>query len=427
MADPTLTPLPQILCAGLSVRRGDAPGPCPIADTQWDGLVMSAMRSGLASVALDAIRRGWPDEPVPDTARRRLESARLATAVQNAILLHQLGAVLRACHACAVPVIVLKGAYLLGAYYPDVSFRAMSDVDIMVRREDLGRMDTILLDLGLQRSGDHEKAKREHYHVLYDGGSGARVAHVEVHWSILKSRCFPIDVEALWRRARPVTVAGEPALALSPEDSMLHLSYHATYSHMLRDGLRSPYDLAMILEAEGDHLDWAALVRESRSWGMDRCLYLMLRLATDLLGCRVPDAVMRDLSPGVTTEQVVAWAGQRACACLGGQPGALSFHYRRWRSGGIESRRALVWAVLQATLISMAQLSPDAGSTLGQGRLRRRALRLCAICRSAVCASINFVRGDRTIYTELEAIRLVNWLAGIDARGTAQRRDKLGI
>ena len=42
---------------------------------------------------------------------------------------------------------------------------------------------------------------------------------VEIHWTILApSYPFQIDVEGLWTRAQPVTLAQFPALALSPEE-----------------------------------------------------------------------------------------------------------------------------------------------------------------------------------------------------------------
>src|SRR5262245_7921362 len=73
-----------------------------------------------------------------------------ATAVRNVLLLRELGTCLRALREAAVPVIVLKGAALIGTVYGNLTWRAMGDVDLLVHRHDVDATQRVLDDLGYE-------------------------------------------------------------------------------------------------------------------------------------------------------------------------------------------------------------------------------------------------------------------------------------
>ena len=132
---------------------------------------------------------------------------------------------------------------------------------------------------------------------------------VEIHWTILdEDKPFLIDVQGLWARALPARIAGVDALALSPEDLVLHLCLHLTYQHHLKLGLRGLYDITLALRHFDGQLNWEELIKIAQAWGAERVAWLSLTLAADLLGAEIPDPVLAQLHPANIEPWVLASA-----------------------------------------------------------------------------------------------------------------------
>jgi len=103
----------------------------------------------------------------------------------------------------------------------------MSDLDILVHREDLNRTIEILLGLGYQLSRyfDIRDSNLDIKHVppmiLSDG------THVEIHWTLLEEdEPFTIAMDGVWQRSFPAQINGIDVLAEGIEDLLLHLCIH---------------------------------------------------------------------------------------------------------------------------------------------------------------------------------------------------------
>ena len=85
------------------------------------------------------------------------------------------------------PVIVLKGAALLSSVYEDFGLRMLGDVDILVKPEDVPKIDKILSQLGYQ--SDH---KQDAYYVtnylnsLVYGKNGSPLL-LHLHWHLINN------------------------------------------------------------------------------------------------------------------------------------------------------------------------------------------------------------------------------------------------
>ena len=75
---------------------------------------------------------------------------------------------------------------------------------------------------------------------------------------------------------------------LSPEDLLLHLCLHASFTHRFRVGLRACWDILETVNHYGQAIDWDLVVRRAQAWGIGRYVYLTLRLVRDLLGAGDP-------------------------------------------------------------------------------------------------------------------------------------------
>lgn len=119
---------------------------------------------------------------------------------------------------------------------------------------------------------------------------------MEVHWAIDPAGALSIDTEQLWAHSVPVSFNGIDALALGPVDLLLHLCVHAAYNHKFTMGLRPYLDIAETVRCF-DSEGWERVQQRAEQWGAQRGVYLVLRLARELVGAAVPPSVLDRLRP----------------------------------------------------------------------------------------------------------------------------------
>jgi Uncharacterised nucleotidyltransferase len=271
-----------------------------LAPPEWDALVDLAAAQRVRPLLHRRLRSLTAACAVPDRVLQRLDQVVRQIAFIN---LNHLGEVRGLAHALAdarIPLMVLKGVRLATGVYESATLREMSDVDVLVHRQHLEPVVSAALARGYRPLHGHAMAidvtSGHHLTRLVKPPTSA----LEIHWNVTPAEGpYPIDPAGIWTRAVPVTIGGAGALGLCLEDLLLHLCYHAAYQHQFRFGMRPFCDLATLLAREGVQLDWPALVARARAWHWDRGVYLMLRLARELVGAHVPDDALAELRPAV--------------------------------------------------------------------------------------------------------------------------------
>jgi hypothetical protein len=125
-----------------------------------------------------------------------------------------------------IPVIVLKGPAIAIAAYGDCSRRTFADVDLLVRRTDLGRTRDFVL------AGGYSARFQPAIESGLIGGQDALEfsdsrTTVELHWTLISRHLrFNLDVDELWREAVVMECVGSNMKALAPEHLFLYLCAH---------------------------------------------------------------------------------------------------------------------------------------------------------------------------------------------------------
>lgn len=264
-----------------------------LSDDQWCEIVALASRQGVG--LLLAHRLKHLDITLPGGLAEQLQSPRLRNTARNLRMYQVLGKFLSRMNALGIPVIVLKGAYLASQVYENVALRGMIDLDVLVRKQDLMRVEQELL---ASHFVPHDRARIvevSNHHFRYSAAHDGPA--IEVHWKLVRSTfAFQIDVEGLWARAQRVIIANTPALALSPEDLLLHLCIHAAL-HASTMRLRILCDIGEVVRRFEATLDWRMLSERALEWQSVRAVHLILRLAHELLDARVPEEILGALKP----------------------------------------------------------------------------------------------------------------------------------
>jgi len=349
-------PAGEVLLHCLGVGTGDRRA--PLSDREWDDAVQESARQGITPLLYRRVQAPGRRADVPPRVARRLRELAIGSAVKSLRLYRELAEVLGALRREGIDVIVLKGAYLAEIVYGDIALRPMTDVDLLVRKRDLARVEAKLFAMGYaqrrQPHRDEDYSTCQHLHPLTKAGGPP----IEIHWTIESpTEPFAIDVEGLWGRARPATVAGVDVLALSPEDLLLHLCLHTAFHHRLALGLRGCWDILETIRHCGNAIDWEQVQRRARRWGVEKYVYLMLHLAKELLGAAVPAQALAGVEPSGLEPRLVALAR----AEILGQTAAISVSARfaqMWGSSRIRGKASLAVKTVFPAKKSLGRMYP---------------------------------------------------------------------
>jgi hypothetical protein len=301
-----------LYCLGIRHNGQVASPPPDLTVSDWADVLRQAGENGLTALLYHQVKTLVPAPPVPPLALAHLRDAAVQSAAQSLQIGRELAYILEAFRSRDIPVIVLKGGYLGQVVYKSFALRTMCDLDVMVRRDDLARAADVLTEHGYlpQYAGVEDVDYARHHHLRPMARPGG--IRIEIHWSIAHPAApFAVDIDGLWARARRTEIAGVDVLALSPEDLLLHLCLHTSFSHKFRIGVRACWDILEVVRRHRTTMDWDQVVRRAQEWKVGRYVYLTLRLVREVMAADVPAAVIAALEPPGFSSEVLAWA--RAC------------------------------------------------------------------------------------------------------------------
>jgi hypothetical protein len=266
-----------------------------MAANDWRLFADEAIRFQLGPVLFKRLKTDCAESAIPEEILKDLQFEYLRSYAKSARLYREVAKIMRAFHAQTLPVIVLKGACLAEIVYMDIALRPMGDVDLLVRKDDLGAADRALRDLGYRGLDFVEMSPDDmnEFHYRHDQTG----LMVEIHWDLVSPIYpFPIDSNSLWKAAVPQKISGADALILGPEDLLLHICLHSSI-HMYAAGLRDIYDIAKIIEHQALSIDWKGFVDRARRWRIGKSVFLPLVLARRLFEAELPDQVLVNMKP----------------------------------------------------------------------------------------------------------------------------------
>jgi len=312
-----------------------------LSTSDWDRLIGQSARHGVTSLLYQRIKALASRAAVPANILLTLREMHLHNAARSMRLRHELAQVLTLLQSDGIPVIPLKGAHLVEVVYRDPALRPMSDIDLLVKRPDLSRVESKLRAAGYKPYRPFWPEAEHAVHKHLPPFVKPDAVPLEIHWTIASPASpFRIDVDGLWARARPAVIAGVQVLTLSPEDLLLHLCLHTSYQHRFAVGLKGLYDVYETLRNYRGEIDWEQLRLCARQWGAGKCVYLTLYLARQLVAASVPDDLLSTLEPHDLDARVDRWAQEQIFAerraALPSSPNLT----RIWTASGLRGKMA---------------------------------------------------------------------------------------
>lgn len=230
--------------------------------------------------------------------------------VFNLGLRQELITVLKRFNALGVPHILLKGIALAEFYYPSLSMRRMTDVDILIHEENLPEIDACLKDMGYAPAdSDVHTAMQNPAGYLasleYHRKEGLPPLHI--HWRLINTSVpatafAPFQsMERLWLRATPAQMDGVATRILCTEHLLLHLCEHALRINHSFNRLILVYDIVTVLRCKEKPVAWDALIEEAGLSHLEIFLYCSLQIVRSYAPDAVPETVIARIRPNRLT------------------------------------------------------------------------------------------------------------------------------
>lgn len=264
----------------------------------WPALLSTARAHQLSPYLYHRLKSAGLERQLPEPVLSGLQQdyrSALSLALRRS---HALQELLLVFHRSGIPCIPLKGAYLAEVIYPNPALRTMSDLDLLVPKEQLAQAAQFAQNLGYRPERRYLVEGVIELHSHLPVLAGKNLPFLEIHATFSRPiDPFPVVLEGVWQRARPLSFLEVPAFTLAPEDLLLSLSLHIAYQHCFNQGLRSLLDLALVVQRMQGEISWELLLARAADWSAGLPLYLSLALAHELLGAPLPTFVLTALQP----------------------------------------------------------------------------------------------------------------------------------
>jgi hypothetical protein len=336
-----LTPEEQFLweCAR-TWRKTDIPLPSDGLD--WSRVVKVGKANRMQTLLHTLLTRRNQLDVLPEEARTFLQTDVDKIANHATLLSDYLRPYLRSAAEQGMETVVLKGLSVSINIYGNAAMRPGGDIDILVRRNEVGRSLAIQEQMGVGPYWDNLMDDRyyERHHLHQQRCTPDLVVWFETHWALDHPlTLLTVDYDGILDRTTPGELLGEPVNDLSPPDLILclalHLVKHALYLPsvitrpdlariILADGMVMYFvDIAEAIKQYGEQMEWNLVVQLATEWGAVDTMGSVLRVCASLLDTPVPAWVLDALpvrGPGIVTRKAMQKVAEREVATHMGEP-----------------------------------------------------------------------------------------------------------
>ena len=183
--------------------------------------------------------------------------------------------------------ILLKGPYLAERFFGGIDRRAFSDLDILIRRENLPAVERLLCASGFVANSATLLSRRLTTYFTYSFDFVKANLAVDVHWRFSAQLTHRLDYQAIWQQKQFFTLRSHRFSVLSDEyELVFNLISIFKDLEMGIARVRSFVDLHFILSRVSDQLDWEAFLEHRKREKILRIALSILDLFFELFNCR---------------------------------------------------------------------------------------------------------------------------------------------
>jgi hypothetical protein len=266
----------------------------------WEKLGDLALVHGVTPLVYARLVRPFP-ELIPERVVNSLRDKFIANARKNFFVTAELLRLLELFALRDIVAIPFKGPVLAASVYGDIGLREFGDLDIFVKKTQIAAAASLLLSHGyiLQSLGSPavdyglEEEVQDDPVAAYLGPKYYVFVHrdhrmrVDLQWRLTQDYfSFPIELLDATGQLIQVDILDQKVLTFGATDLLLVLCAHGAKHQWQR--LKWICDVAEVLRAYNNQIDWDRMEKKASQRGIKRMLSLGLFLSKELLDAPVP-------------------------------------------------------------------------------------------------------------------------------------------
>jgi len=255
-------------------------------DAQYlEALVSLSVRHGILPLVYKTIKdiSEQDNDFVPQEFLSELKAHYMGISQRNMLMSAELIRIMKLLEEHDIEALAFKGPTLAQMAYGDITLRQYVDLDVLTRKEDIYKIDTLLKKHGYERlltlTPVQEKIwiKYAHDMGLIHKQKGV---HFEMHWSFLdEDYPMQVDLETFWENTQEVKLNGHPIPTFSTENLLVYLCIHG--SKHLWERIEWIKDIDLLIRK--NEIDWEKVIKISEGTGFEKMIYLGFSLSAVLL------------------------------------------------------------------------------------------------------------------------------------------------
>jgi hypothetical protein len=212
-----------------------------------------------------------------------------------------------------IEFLVLKGWAFMGDIYTDLSQRSISDVDILLKPQDLKSVVSRLqiegfnCFLGSQciENLDSAGANRTPLELSFNNSQDVTIdLHAHIMPSDWALPAYDIDMGAIWQGSSPYTDwTGNERKRLNYEHTVLHLITHIMRHDLGTQSPQSFRDLDLWVRKYQSEINWDEIIELSNKWGLNTDLCFVTSYSQILLKTPFPQAFLTTLKNSLNRQK----------------------------------------------------------------------------------------------------------------------------
>jgi Uncharacterised nucleotidyltransferase len=256
--------------------------------TDWPTLWALADEHGMLPL-LAARLQGVDESSVPQEFRDKIREWQRSQIVFSLSLNAELFRLLDRFSSAGLEVLLTKGPALAARCYGDPGSRQYTDLDLIVRDQDIQRATEMMIALEYDSKVPLRAIEAKKFPGEYVFSQRATGLIVEFHTErTFRYHPRPLPVERLFDRRACVRFDGHDAPVLSVEDELILICIHGAKHFWTR--LMWIADVAALISRRD--VDWDRALLAAREVGAERMLRIGLQLSADVLGVQLPQQIV---------------------------------------------------------------------------------------------------------------------------------------
>lgn len=204
----------------------------------------------------------------------------------------------------SIKSLAFKGPALSQMAYGDITLRQYSDLDILIRKEDIYKIETLLKIHGYKRLltlTPIQESIRLKYAQDISFIHPEKGIHIEMHWSLLNIN-YPIHVglKNFWKETQEVKLNSHTISTFSTENLIIYLAIHG--SKHLWERIEWVKDIDLLIQKQ--EINWKKLIEKVQGTGFENMVYLGLHLNVILFKTSLPESIHLEIKKCQPIEQL---------------------------------------------------------------------------------------------------------------------------